>query len=202
MTMTFMRKAVFALAGLAFASAALAADAITYKEFVEGNPKAKVTVIEYASLTCPHCARFFLNSYPTLKKDYIDTGKIKFIYRDFPTAPEQLAFAGAVIARCAPKDKGLKVIEAIFKNQGTWFQNPEKDLRGWAKENGMDDAAFDACLQNKELQDAMMASITQAVTEHHISSTPSFLVNDNLVEGEEYEPLRAAIDKALGVKKL
>lgn len=199
--MTFMRKTATLLAGLLFAGAALAADAVTYKEFVEGNPKAKVTVIEYASLTCPHCARFFENSYPTLKKDYIDTGKIKFIYRDFPTPPEQLSFAGAVIARCAPGNNGLKVIAAIFKGQGEWFQDPEKHFRKYAKDNGIDDAAFDACLENKELQKAMLDTITKAATEYHISSTPSFLVGDVLVEGETWEPLRDAIDKALGVTK-
>ena len=199
--MTFMRKTILALASLLFAGAALAADAVTYKEFTEGNPKAKVTVIEYASLTCPHCARFFINSYPTLKKDYIDKGKIQYIYRDFPTPPEQLSFAGALLARCAPGKNGLKVIEAIYKGQGEWYQDPEKHFRQYAKDAGIDDKAFDACLQNKELQEAMMASITKAATEFHISSTPSFLVNDTLVEGETWEPLRDAIDKALGVTK-
>ncbi len=199
--MTFIRKTATLLAGLLFASAALAADAVTYKELVEGNLKAKVTVVEYASLTCPHCARFFTDSYPKLKKDYIDTGKIKFIYRDFPTPPEQLSFAGALLARCAPGKNGLKVIEAIFKGQGEWFQDPEKHFRQYAKDNGIGDEAFEACLQNKELQQAMMDSITKAATEYHITSTPSFLVGDVLVEGETWEPLRDAIDKALGVSK-
>ncbi len=199
--MTFVRKAVTLLAIAMFAGAALAADAVTYKEFVEGSPKAKVTVVEYASLTCPHCARFFLNSYPLLKKEYVDTGKVKFIYRDFPTAPETLALAGAMLARCAPGKNGMKVIEAIYKGQDKWYEDPEKNFRQYAKDNGIDDAAFDACLQNKELQNTIMTGINKAVTDYHISSTPSFLVNDTLVEGEIYAPLKEAIDKALGVTK-
>ena len=115
--------------------------------------------------------------------------------------PEQLSFAGALLARCAPGKNGMKVIEAIYKGQGEWFQDPEKHFRQYAKDNGINDAAFDACLQNKDLQQAMLDSITKAATEYHITSTPSFLVGDVLVEGETWEPLRDAIDKALGVSK-
>src|SRR5438045_3351275 len=79
----------------------------TYQELVEGNPNAKVTVVEYASLTCPHCARFYTESFPKLKKDYIDTGKVKFVFRDLPTPPRELAFAAAQVARCATGDRGM-----------------------------------------------------------------------------------------------
>ena len=168
-----------------------------YREFVEGNPKAKVTVIEYASVTCPHCARFYLDSYPDLKKNYIDTGKIRFVFRDFPTAPVPLAMAAAGLARCAPGDRGKTLIEMMFKNQQEWMQAPNETLRGYAQLAGMSSEDVDDCLKNqailKEIQDVQ----EKAVTLYKVQSTPSFFVGEELVQGNDYETLKRVIDKHL-----
>src|SRR4051812_13880512 len=116
------------LLGLVMGTSAQAAPA-QYHEFVEGNPNAKVTVVEYASLTCPHCAHFYLESFPQLKKDYIDAGKIKFVFRDLPTPPQNLAMAAAALARCVPDNRGLAFIGVLYKNQQEWTKNPEEELR-------------------------------------------------------------------------
>src|ERR1700760_1366593 len=97
--LAFIRSAL-ALLTLALFTPAWAAQP-GYHEFMEGNPNAKVTVVEYASLTCPHCAHFYNDGFPQLKKSYIDTGRIKFIFRDLPTPPQELAIAAAALARCA-----------------------------------------------------------------------------------------------------
>ena len=98
-----------------------------------GNPKAKVTVIEFASLTCPHCAQFQQVVFPDIKKNYIDTGKIRYVFKDYPL--DELAMVGAVLARCAPADRGLKLIDTMFKNQLEWARadKPIVPLKGYAK---------------------------------------------------------------------
>jgi protein-disulfide isomerase len=168
-----------------------------YREFVQGNPKAKVTVIEYASLTCPHCADFAKNDYPMLKKAYIDTGKIKYVYRDYPL--DGLAMGAALLARCAPGDKGLTMIQMIFENQLTWVRadNPLEPLRGYAKQVGMNEADVDACLKNEGILDTMKQVQETATNLYNVNATPTFLVGDEQVAGADYDGLKKLIDKAL-----
>ncbi len=208
--MNALRKTAVLIAALAIggysAASALAADEaapatgqsdVTYKEFIEGNPEAKVTVVEYASLTCSHCANFYINGYPELKKQYIDTGKIRFVFRDFPTAPQQLATAAAMVARCAPAGRGKTIIGLIFKNQGEFFSNPNDAMRGYAQLAGMTSEEVDACLKNKSVFDEIERVATTAVNVYKVRATPTFFVNDQIVEGEVWETLKAAIDDAL-----
>src|SRR5215471_11809545 len=106
---------------LAISGVAAAADApapVTYHELIEGNPKAKVTIVEFASLTCPHCARFAQEVLPEVKKNYVATGKVRFVFKDYPL--DQLAMSGAMLARCAPAGRGMKLVEIMFKNQLEW----------------------------------------------------------------------------------
>jgi protein-disulfide isomerase len=204
------RKTTILLAALAISSlgaySARAADEgtpatagseVAYKEFIEGNPDAAVTVVEYASLTCSHCARFYMNGYPELKRDYIDTGKIRFVFRDFPTAPAELATAAAMVARCAPAGRGKSIIGMIFKNQGEFFQNPNGAIRGYAQLAGMTGEDVDACLKNKLVFDKVEEVATTAVNVYKVRATPTFFVNDKIVEGEPWGPLKSAIDEAL-----
>ena len=171
-----------------------------YREFVLGKATAKVTVIEYASLTCPHCAHFAQDDFPTLKKDYIDTGKIKFIYRDFPL--DGLAMGAAVIARCAPGDKGFPMIETLFLNQLTWIQaqSPLEPLRMYAKQAGMSDADVDACLKNEAIVATIRDVQATASNLYKVDATPTFLVGDDRSPGGDYAQLKAVIDKSLGAK--
>lgn len=169
----------------------------TYKEYVMGNEKAKVVVIEYASLTCPHCAHFADVEFPKLKTNYIDNGKIKYVFRDFPL--DGLATGAALLARCAPSGRGMIMVDLMFKNQSEWMRSekPLEVLRGYAQLAGLDSAGVDACLKNeailKEIQDVQQ----KAVSLYKVQSTPTFFVSEEMVQGNDYETLKKAIDKQL-----
>ena len=200
---TAVLAAVLAVAGFGAPGAFAADDAssssseVTYKEFVEGNPDAPVTVVEYASLTCSHCARFHMNGYPKLKEEYIDTGRIRFVFRDFPTAPANLATAAAMVARCAPAGRGKSIISMIFKNQGDFFQDPDSSIRGYAQLAGMTSEDVDACLSNQAIFDKINEVATTAGNVYNVRATPTFFVNDEMVEGNLWEVVKEAIDDAL-----
>lgn len=182
-------------------AAAPAAAQPQYREFVVGKPDAKVTVIEYASLTCSHCAHFSQTTYVDLKKNYIDTGKIKFVFRDFPL--DGLAMAGAVLARCAPGDRGGKLIEMMFKNQESWIraEKPLEPLKGYAQLAGMSGADVDACLKNENILKAVREVQSTATSLYKIQSTPTFFVEDEKIEGDRgYEYMAKVIDKKLDEK--
>jgi protein-disulfide isomerase len=173
------------------------APAAVYKEFVTGDPKAKVTVIEYASLTCPHCAQFATVDYPKLKKEYIDTGKIKFVYRDFPL--DGLGMGAALLARCVPNDRGKVMIEMMFQNQNEWVraEKPLEVLRGYAQLAGLNSAGVDACLKNEAILKEIQSVQEKAVSLHKVRATPSFFVGEEQVEGNDFESLKKVIDKQL-----
>ncbi len=195
---TISRRAAMALtiAATFATSAAFAADA-TYREFVQGNPKAKVTVIEYASLTCPHCAHFQADEYPILKKEYIDTGKIKFVYRDFPL--DGLGMGAALIARCVPGTRGYEMIQMMLGNQLEWMRadQPVNVLKGYAEKVGLNAAGFDACLMNDTVLKKIQEVQTSALTTYKVPGTPTFVVNETIVPGIEYGILKDAIEAAL-----
>jgi len=203
--LSFSRRTAAALAAAAigtmvFGAPVMAADAAkppVYRDFVQGNPKAKVVVIEYASLTCPHCAHFAEAEYPKLKKDYIDTGKIKYVFRDFPL--DGMAMGAALLARCAPNDRGMTMVDMMFKNQSEWMRSekPLEVLRGYAQLAGMDSAAVDACLKNEAILKEINDVREKAMTLYKVKSTPSFFVGEDIVEGADYEALKKAIDKQL-----
>ncbi len=186
----------FGIAGPAYAADA-AKPAPVYRDFVQGNPNAKVIVIEYASLTCPHCAEFHKIGFPQLKTNYIDTGKIKFVYRDFPL--DGLATGAALLARCAPGDRGKTMIGLMFENQNEWMraEKPLEPLRGYAQLAGMSSEDVDACLKNEAILKEIQTVQQTAVTLYKVQSTPSFFVGENLVEGNDYESLKKAIDKLI-----
>src|SRR5262245_21089582 len=109
-----------------------------------GDPKAPVTIIEYASMSCPHCAAFHESTYPDLKKKYIDTGKVRFIFREFPL--DQLAAAAFMLARCGDKDRYFGMIEILFAQQRDWVvQRPLQPLMGIAKQAGLSEQQFNEC---------------------------------------------------------
>lgn len=197
-----MRLAFLSLvaAVLAFAAPVRAATP-TYHEFIEGNPNAKVTVIEYASLTCPHCAHFYLEGFPQLKKAYIDTGRIKFVFRDLPTAPQDLALAAAALARCAPNDRGMELVGLLYKNQEEWEKDPETGLRHYASLAGLNKTDFDACLKNDAIFSELQRVAMTAMTLYKIPGTPTFLVNEEMVDSGDFPSLSKAIDAALAKNK-
>jgi protein-disulfide isomerase len=183
-------------------SAAPATSGPQYREFVIGDAKAPVTIIEYASLTCSHCAHFHQTAYQEIKKNYVDTGKVRFVFRDYPL--DGLGTAGAVLARCAPGDRGMKLIDMMFKNQDTWVRSekPIEPLKGYAQLAGMSSADVDACLKNEAIVKAVREVQNTGTTLYKIQSTPTFFVDDEKIDGDRgYEFMAKLIDKKLEAKK-
>jgi protein-disulfide isomerase len=154
-------------------------------DMVMGDAKAPVTIIEYASMTCPHCAHFTETTFPELKKRYIDTGKVRFIFREFPL--DQLAAAAFMLARCAGETDSSKyftMVDTMFRQQRTWaVEKPLPPLLALAKQAGFTQATFDACLSNQKILDGIEAVRNRAADKFKVQSTPSFFINGTLVSG-------------------
>jgi len=151
-------------------------------EMAIGTDSAPITVIEYASMTCPHCAHFSETTFPELKKRYIDTGKVRFIFREFPL--DRLAFAGFLLARCVPSDKYFPMIETLFAQQRDWVvEKPLQPMRAIAKQAGVSQEAFDACLEDHKLIEGIEKVRSQAADKFGVNSTPTFFVNGKRLPG-------------------
>lgn len=156
---------------------------------------AKVTVIEYASATCPHCAAFHKDVWPQFKKEYVDTKKVRFIFREMPT--NDAALAAFMIARAAPKEAYFPMIDVFFDTLETWIQNPRDGLLNIAKQAGFTEAKFDETLKNEQLAKGIM-EISNAGAKFGVKGTPGFFINGTLYEGERsFEEFKKAIDPLL-----
>jgi protein-disulfide isomerase len=170
-------------------------DAPAFGEMVLGPDTAKVTVIEYASATCPHCAEFYNETFATLKKEYIDTGKIRFVFREFPH--QDAALAAFMLARCAPKEKYFPLIDVFFLTQPEWTQNPQEGLYKIAQQAGFTKESFEACLKNETVAKDILAVRTKAEG-FGVTGIPTFFVNGERYDGEiTVEAFRAKIDPLL-----
>ncbi|MGO9743767.1 MAG: thioredoxin domain-containing protein [Roseiarcus sp.] len=154
-------------------------------DIVQGSPNAPSTIIEYASLTCTHCAAFYAEVWPQLKAKYVDTGEAKFILREFPLDP--LATAAFMLARCAGADKRNEIVDALFSEQKTWafVDQPIPPLIAIVVRAGMTEADLRACLKNQELYDAVENSRDHAAKAFSIDSTPTFFVDGRKLVGEQ-----------------
>lgn len=156
----------------------------TDEDMSMGSPTAKVTVIEYASASCPHCARWNNDVFPQFKAKYIDTGKVKYVYREFLTPPIEVASAGFLLARCAGKDKYFPVLDAIYHNQAQMYESG--DIRGGllriAQSVGMNEKQFNDCITSDEALKALNDRVEKAQKEAKITGTPTFFFN-----GERYD---------------
>ena len=148
-----------------------------------GNKNAKVNIIEYASMTCSHCATFHEKTFPELKKKWIDTGKVRFTLREFPLDP--LATAGFMLARCAGGDKYYPIVDLLFSQQKNWaFSNkPVEALLSLVKQAGFSQESFEACLKNQQIYDAVNAVRDRAAQKLGVSSTPTFFINGQVQRG-------------------
>jgi protein-disulfide isomerase len=156
---------------------------------------AKVTIVEYASATCPHCAAFHKDVWPKLKADYIDTGKIRFIFREFPL--NDPALAAFMIARAAPKESYFPLIGVFFDTLETWAKDPANGLLNIAKQAGFTQEKFDATLKDEKLAKGIM-EIRDAGAKFGVQGTPTFFLNGKPMRGEvTYDSLKADIDKLL-----
>ena len=162
-----------------------------------GKADAPVTIVEYFSLGCIHCKHFHDDVLPKLKTEYIDTGKVRLVYRDFPL--EGLSLAAATVTRCVNDLAYFAMVDTFFAQQQTWYvENGLDQVKTIAKGAGMDEAAFNACIADPARKDAVVASRSEAETTFKVNSTPTFFINDRVLKGvSEYEAFKATIDGAL-----
>lgn len=142
-----------------------------------GAAEAKVTVVEYASLTCSHCANFHANTWPAFKAKYVDSGKVRFTLREFPLDP--LATAGFMLARCNGNDKYYAISDLLFTQQKNWafVEKPVDSLASLVKQAGFTQESFEACLKRQDLYDAVNAVKNRGSEKLGVNSTPTFFVN-------------------------
>jgi protein-disulfide isomerase len=187
-------KAVEAAAPRAQLAGAQAGLSITKDDRILGNPDAPITIIEYASLTCPHCAHFTNEVLPELKKKWIDTGKAKLVLREFPL--DEPALRAAMIARCAPPDRFYAYVDALFATQDKWVMAKDyrEALARIVKLGGMRQDEFDNCLKNTNLENKILEERLAASKELDVNSTPTFFINGTKFAGA---PSVEEFDKAL-----
>jgi protein-disulfide isomerase len=167
---------------------------VTPDDRILGNPDAPITIVEYASLTCPHCAHFENDVLPELKKKWIDTGKAKLVLRDFPL--DEPALRAAMIARCAPPDRYYAYIDTFFAAQDKWMmaRDYREALARLVKLGGMSKDEFDKCLKNTALENKIVEGRLTASKQLDVNSTPTFFINGNKFTGA---PTVEEFDKAL-----
>lgn len=189
---------VILMAGLGAEARAQAASAGAdprLQDMVIGKADAKVTIIEYASLTCPHCATFHAEVLPALKTEYLDTGKAKLIYRDFPL--DNLAFAGAILARCGGPEKYFTFLNVLFAQQRQWAtaSDPKAALTQIARLGGVSAEQFDKCLADKALGDYILNSRLEGNQKFNVNSTPTLIINGKTESGvPSLDDLRKKLD--------
>lgn len=171
------------------------------QDMVIGNPDATVEIIEYASYTCPHCARFHAGPYKQLMADYIDTGKIRFVYREVYF--DRYGLWASLLARCGGPEKFFGITDLIYAGQAEWSRagSPAEiveELRKIGRLAGMDSDTIEACLQDGEQAKAMVAWYQQNAERDGIDSTPSFVINGKKVANMAYPDMKALIEEALG----
>jgi protein-disulfide isomerase len=163
-------------------------------DLVMGRKDAPVTVVEYASLTCPHCARFHTEVLPTLKTEFVDTGKVRLVYRDFPL--DQLALTAAMVAHCAGRDAFFGFIDTFYAAQSGWSRanNPLVALARMARLGGMGQDDFDACLKNQAVADKIIEQRLEGEKTFGVNATPTLFVNgDKYSGGLTLEQFRAVV---------
>jgi protein-disulfide isomerase len=168
------------------------------QEQILGNPDAPVTIIEYASLTCPHCAQFHKEVLPQLKERYIAPGKVRLIYRDFPL--DQTALAAAALAHCAGPERYFSMLDALFETQGNWSRadDPIAALKRLGKLGGLTDEKMDACLADQELAEGILRARLDGQNQYQIGSTPTFIIDGKAYPGSrDVEEFSALIDPLL-----
>lgn len=158
-----------------------------------GNPNAPVTIIEYVSLTCPHCRNYHAKVFPKVKRHYVDTGKVRYIFREFPIG--RTAGTAAIVTRCAPKNKHLYLTEAFLARQREWVSQEVRPdaIYAVAKSSGMSRAEFDKCLANQSIIDGL-AEVKQRGRKYGVIGTPSLFINGQKLQGAvTFEEVKALI---------
>lgn len=173
-----------------------------------GNPKASVVLLEYAAPTCPHCARFAQTIMPKVKEEYIDTGKVFYIFRTFPLSPTDGAVE-AIARKCLPADKYFQFLDLMFRNQAKWdpdgyqIDDPGGAVKQMARIMGVTPEEADRCMTDPEELNRINQVAQDAVARYHVNQTPTLIINGTIVEGTEatWPGLKAKFDSLLANKK-
>ena len=167
------------------------------EEIILGADDAPITVVEYASMTCGHCANFHINTWPTIEKNYVETGKVRFILREFPFDPR--AAAAFMLARCAPGGKYFPMVDLLFKQQDVWAraENARQPLENIAKLAGFTQESFQACLTDQKLLDDINTVRERGASEFGVNATPTFFINGKKYSGALTVEQMSAIFDAL-----
>jgi protein-disulfide isomerase len=179
-----------------------AVDTSMVTEMDLGDPEAAVTVIEYASFTCPHCRDFHENTFKEFKANYIDTGKVHFIYREVYF--DRFGLWAGMVARCGGEERYFGIADMIYDEQRTWTRAESEgeiaeNLMKIGRKAGLTTEELDACLKDGDMARAMVAVYQENAERDSIRSTPSFMINGDLVTGnQDYSAFSALIDEALG----
>ncbi len=184
----FLLTASLGAASPAAAAAETAAPAPTAQDRVLGKVDAPITIIEYGSLTCPHCAEFNTTTLPDLKKNWIDTGKAKLVFRVFPL--NSLDVRAAMLARCVPPDRYFAFIDTVYHDQASWMgaHDPEEALGSIARLAGVSEDKIKSCLADKSAQDAVVADAYTAQKSYGVDSTPTFFINGAKMDPNGAQP--------------
>ena len=173
---------------------------ISNDDFVIGDEYAPITIIEYASLSCSHCADFHINTLPTLIKEYVETGKAKIVFRDFPF--NYPALLGSMVLRCVSQDVRYQYANALYQLQHKWVvrENAKstQELYKIMQSGGMTKEEFNQCIEDIDLEKTILQGVMNAQNEFNIKSTPSFIINGKILEGNKpIKDFRQIIDKIL-----
>jgi protein-disulfide isomerase len=184
----FLLTASLGAASPAAAAAETAAPAPTAQDRVLGKADAPITIIEYGSLTCPHCAEFNTTTLPDLKKNWIDTGKAKLVFRVFPL--NSLDVRAAMLARCVPPERYFAFIDTVYRDQASWMgaHDPEEALASIARLAGVSEDKIKSCLADKSAQDAVVADAYTAQKSYGVDSTPTFFINGAKMDPNGAQP--------------
>ncbi len=163
-------------------------------DMILGDPDAPIEIIEYASMTCGHCARFHADTLLDLKKHYIDTGRAKLVFREFPL--DRLAFAVSALARCGGKDRFFGFIDVLFRTQTQWIEAEDsiEELRRIVRSGGRDPALVDRCIGDEATVQLILEGMLEAQSTYDVKSTPTLVINGTVIAGN---PGFAALDEML-----
>lgn len=189
-----------AFVGAANAQDAAEVDTSSIIEMVQGAEDAPITMIEYASFTCPHCADFHQGAYQEIKKNYIDTGKVKLIYREVYF--DKYGLWGSMVARCGGPEKFFGIVDLIYKSQAEWSKSGgaaeiADEFRKMGRLAGIEEDALNACLQDGEKAQTLVAWYQNNATEDGVTGTPSFVINGEKVANQPYADFAALFDAEL-----
>ncbi|QHQ36765.1 DsbA family protein [Algicella marina] len=169
-------------------------------EMFKGEAEAPVTVIEYASFTCPHCANFHKTVFPQIRANFIDEGKVKFVMREVYF--DRFGLWAGMLARCGGEMRYFGIVDILFEKQKEWIGNGEpatviQNLYGIGRQAGLTQEDMEACLQDKAFAEALVAEYQKNATADEVSGTPSFVVNGEKVKNMDYEPFADLLNSKL-----